>query len=191
MRINAQHWLTGVRRRRSPNCDDRSAGVAIDLLVVHAVSLPAGSFGTGYVDDLFMNRLDTSAHPSFADLTGVEVSAHALISRRGRVTQYVPFDRRAWHAGQSIWCGRSACNDFSIGIELEGCDTRAFTQSQYRRLAQIAKILLDRYPRLTRAAIVGHNEIAPMRKTDPGPGFSWPAFYDALEGMGSRGLGSE
>jgi AmpD protein len=171
--IDLNHWLTGVRRLPSPNCDARAPDERPELLVIHCISLPPGRPGTAFVEALFQNRLDCAADPAFDDLRGVRVSAHLLIDRRGRATQFVPFDRRAWHAGVSSWRGRPGCNRFSIGIELEGADDRPFTRAQYRRLARVLRQLLARYPGLSADAIVGHQEIAPGRKSDPGPGFDW------------------
>jgi AmpD protein len=174
MRITDDHRLRPARWLASPHCNDRPDPAAIELVVIHGISLPPGRFGGTYVHDLFLGRLDLEAHPSFASLAGVRVSAHLFISRRGAVTQYVAFHRRAWHAGTSVWRGRPGCNDYSIGIELEGTDQRPYTESQYRRLSQVLTALLARYPRLAPDAIVGHSEIAPGRKTDPGPHFDWP-----------------
>lgn len=173
MRVTDEHWLTPVKRRPSPNCDARPEPAAVELVVVHGISLPPGRFGGPYVEDLFLNRLDLSAHPSFPSLDGLTVSSHLFISRRGAVTQFVPFHRRAWHAGVSAWRGRPGCNDFAIGIELEGCDDRPYTASQYRRLRQVLAALFACYPRLSPDGLVGHFEIAPGRKTDPGPRFDW------------------
>jgi len=180
--VNTNHWLEHVRRVESPNADDRPAGAAIELIVVHGISLPPGQFGGAYVEDLFTDRLDTATHPAFASLLGVRVSAHVFISRRGRVTQFVPFDRRAWHAGVSRWRGRARCNDFSVGIELEGTDTLAYTHSQYAALQRVVQALLAHYPDLGRDTVVGHSEIAPGRKTDPGPLFDWKRLYSSLMG---------
>ena len=186
MRVSDDHWLNRTRRVQSPNCNSRPDDADISLLVIHGISLPAGCFGTQLIEALFSNTLDTSAEPSLADLAGLRVSSHLLIDRRGRATQFVPFDRRAWHAGESSWCGRSGCNDFSIGIELEGCDEIPYTKAQYRRLLLVAQALLNRYPRLSLNAIVGHLEIAPGRKTDPGPAFDWPRFLLEIA-TGARG----
>ena len=166
-------WLDEVRRVPSPNCDARPLGVGIDLLVVHGISLPPGRFGTSCVEDLFLNRLDAGADPCFASLASLRVSAHALVDRHGSITQYVPFCMRAWHAGVSRHEGRERCNDFSIGIELEGCDDVAYTAAQYRSLGEICVLLMRRWPAITRERIVGHCDIAPGRKTDPGPAFDW------------------
>jgi N-acetyl-anhydromuramoyl-L-alanine amidase len=163
--------LAAARQRSSPNQDDRPDGAVPELIVIHCISLPPGEFGGPWIDQLFMNRLDPGAHPYFAGVAGLKVSAHLLIRRDGALVQYVPFHRRAWHAGASSWCGRTACNDFSIGIELEGTDDGDYSTAQYRRLAATIRALCRAYPGLSPARIAGHSEIAPGRKTDPGPGF--------------------
>lgn len=178
--IGDDHWLRPARHRPSPNADARPRGADIALIVVHGISLPPGKFGTGCIEALFANALDADAHPSFADLRGLRVSSHLLISRRGLLTQFVPFDRRAWHAGVSRHRGRSGCNDFSVGIELEGADSIPYAAAQYRRLAAVIAALLRRYPALGLGDIAGHAEIAPGRKTDPGPAFDWPRLYALL-----------
>lgn len=153
----------------------------IDLVVVHNISLPPGEFGGPWIDDLFINRLDPKAHPAFADIAGLRVSAHLLIRRDGELVQYVPFYRRAWHAGVSRYEGRERCNDFSIGIELEGTDTRAFEAVQYERLVQVLGALMAAYPGLSRERIAGHADIAPGRKSDPGPAFDWRHLHALLD----------
>ena len=180
MHVLKDHWLARTRRLHSPNCNERAETEDVCLLVIHGISLPPGKYGTGMVADLFLNRLDCRGDPSFADLDSVQVSAHLFIDRGGRATQFVPFDKRAWHAGDSNWCGRDGCNDFSIGIEMEGCDTQPYTRAQYRRLKVITLALLAAYPRLSRSAIVGHQEIAPQRKTDPGAMFDWSGYLCSL-----------
>jgi len=165
---------------RSPNANPRPDPEEVSLVVVHGISLPPGEFGTGAVEKLFTNRLDTRSDPRLADLEGVTVSAHLFIDRRGRTTQFVPFDERAWHAGVSSWRGREGCNDFAIGIELEGEDERPYTRAQYRRLHNVLEALLVKYPRLSRSAIVGHQEVAPGRKTDPGRAFDWRQLLAGL-----------
>lgn len=180
MHVKDDHWLSRVRRMASANCDRRKATLGIELVVIHCISLPPGRFGSGDVLRLFVNELDCDSHQSYDDLRNLRVSAHLFIDRRGRATQFVPFDRCAWHAGESCWRGRSGCNDFSIGIELEGVETGRFTQAQYRRLAQVLKALFRRYPRLSLDAVVGHQEIAPGRKADPGPGFDWSRTLSTL-----------
>lgn len=164
----------------SPHCDERPQPDEISLLVIHCISLPEGKYGTPYVRQLFMGELKTDAHPDFSILKGLRVSAHCVIRRDGTLEQYVPFDKRAWHAGRSRYCGRRRCNDFSIGIELEGTDNSAYTQSQYEQLIAVTKALIARYPKLNRRRIVGHQDIAPGRKTDPGSEFDWRTYLDAL-----------
>jgi AmpD protein len=166
--------LRGVRQIASPNCDSRPAGVEPELIVVHGISLPPGEFGGPWIDRLFTNSLPPDAHPYFAEVDALRVSSHLVISRDGNVTQYVSFTQRAWHAGQSSYNGREACNDFSIGVELEGTDTLAYEAVQYHSLAEVIAALCAAYPKLTSARLVGHSDIAPGRKTDPGPAFDWP-----------------
>jgi AmpD protein len=163
-------WLAAVRRIESPNHDARPEGETVSLIVVHAISLPPGEFGGTAIVDLFTNRLDPGAHPYFAQLDGLRVSAHFLLRRDGEMTQFVSCERRAWHAGLSLWQGRSRCNDFSVGIELEGDDDHPFDDRQYRRLSDLLVTLRAHYPI---QAVVGHSDIAPGRKTDPGPCFDW------------------
>jgi len=182
--VDSRHWLEGVVRRPSPNCDDRPDPHDISLVVIHGISLPPGEFGSGLVEELFLNRLDTSRHPALSDLRGVRVSAHLFIARDGDMTQFVPFDRRAWHAGSSRFRGRNRCNDFSIGIELEGVDDQPYEGSQYEALAGAVGALLLRYGRITPSAIVGHSDIAPGRKTDPGVAFDWRRLFAAIRPFG-------
>lgn len=174
-------WLDGVRRVVSPNCDARPAGVRVDTLVVHGISLPPGQFGHGHVDALFSNQLDSRGHAFFQTIAGLRVSAHVMIARTGALTQYVDFNARAWHAGVSCFDGREAVNDFAVGIELEGTDTCAYTPAQYRELARVSRTLMSAYPALTRARIVGHSDITPGRKTDPGPAFDWHLLDQHLD----------
>lgn len=169
--------LPGVRFAASPNADDRPDGAVVELIVVHAISLPPERFGGSYIEALFTNRLDVDAHPYFRSIADLRVSAHFLIGRSGNLVQFVECNRRAWHAGVSTWRGRERCNDFSIGIELEGCDTRRFAPAQYEMLAQLVDRICARYPI---ADIVGHSDIAPGRKTDPGPHFDWLRFHRRL-----------
>ena len=173
-------WLRRVRRCPSPFFDARPGLMPLSLLVVHAISLPEGVFGTGYPEALFQGRLDCRAHASFADLEGVEVSAHVLIDRAGALTQFVPFHGRAWHAGVSQWQGRERCNDFSIGIELEGCDEEPYADAQYAPLVALTRLLMRDFPGITGQRIVGHSDIAPGRKTDPGPHFDWARYRAGL-----------
>lgn len=172
--------------RQSPHCDARPAQTAVSLLVIHNISLPAGQFALNpeqhaYVDDLFMGNLDTRADASFTDLAGLKVSAHCVIWRDGRVFQYVPFAKRAWHAGVSQFAGRERCNDFSIGIELEGTDNLPYTDDQYQSLIKLTRQIMQFYPAITAQRIVGHSDIAPGRKTDPGPAFDWNRYQTAIK----------
>ncbi|ABM61971.1 1,6-anhydro-N-acetylmuramyl-L-alanine amidase AmpD [Halorhodospira halophila] len=173
-------FLHPVRHCPSPNHGPRPPGCAVDLLVIHAISLPPGEFGGGWIDCLFTNRLDPQAHPAFAPIADLRVSAHLLIDRGGAVTQYVPFHRRAWHAGRSAFGGRTECNDFSVGIELEGDEQTPYPEPQYTSLIQVVRTLRRHYPKITPSRIVGHSDIAPDRKTDPGPAFDWPRLLEAL-----------
>ena len=157
----------------SPNWDERPPGCEPDLIVIHSISLPEGEFGTSHVEDLFCNSLDCHAHESFPEIADVKVSAHAYVRRDGRVVQFVPFTKRAWHAGVSCHGGRECCNDFSIGIELEGCDWQPFEEGQYRQLAILVRLLMGAWPAISVDRVVGHSQIAPGRKTDPGPHFDW------------------
>ena len=175
MRVDvASGRLRGAVHVDSPNCDARPPGLEADLIVVHGISLPPGEFGGPWIDRLFTNELPQDAHPYFTEIGGLRVSSHLVVSRNGTVTQYVKFTERAWHAGKSSFDGREACNDFSIGIELEGTDTLAYEEIQYRQLARVVAALCAAYPRLSTDRIVGHSDIAPGRKTDPGPAFDWP-----------------
>lgn len=173
--------LHGVRQVSSPNADERPAGCLPDLIVVHGISLPAGEFGGPWIDQLFTNRLDPLAHPSFRELDGLRVSAHLLIRRDGELIQYVALNRRAWHAGVSMHHGRDRCNDFSIGIEVEGADDIPYSGEQYAVLADVVQALRAWAPSLRLAPIVGHSDIAPGRKSDPGLSFDWGRFAQLLE----------
>ncbi|WP_422947673.1 1,6-anhydro-N-acetylmuramyl-L-alanine amidase AmpD [Undibacterium sp. Ren11W] len=175
--INPDGWCEGATYLPSPNYGPRPAAIDISLIVVHNISLPAGQFGGGYIQDLFLNRLNCELHPSFSELRELKVSSHFVILRDGALLQCVSTLERAWHAGLSTFEGRSGCNDFSIGIELEGTDDLAFEPQQYQTLATLCEVLLQRFPI---AHIVGHNEIAPGRKTDPGPCFDWAHLQDLL-----------
>jgi N-acetyl-anhydromuramoyl-L-alanine amidase len=168
-----QHWLSSAKKIPSPNFDDRTDASDISLLVIHCISLPAGEFGGNYINDLFCNRLDPNGHPYFATIYQLKVSAHLLIRRDGEIVQYVPFNKRAWHAGVSCYQGREKCNDFSIGIELEGTESITYTDAQYDALNAVIDVLLVSYPSLSRQHITGHSDIAPERKTDPGASFDW------------------
>jgi AmpD protein len=182
------HRLEGARQVASPNHGERPHGQAIDLLVIHNISLPPGQYGQGYIDDLFCNCLDSEAHPCFAEIADLRVSAHLLIDRTGAMTQYVPFDRQAWHAGRSDFCGRQDCNAFSIGIELEGCDHEPFTDEQYSTLMQVTRVLQQQYPDIKNSRITGHSDIAPDRKTDPGPCFDWQRYLGDLGASDEKSL---
>ncbi|HET8552893.1 MAG TPA: 1,6-anhydro-N-acetylmuramyl-L-alanine amidase AmpD [Gammaproteobacteria bacterium] len=173
--------VTGARQVPSPNCDARPADGEIDLLVVHGISLPPGEFGGPHIDELFTNQLDPAAHPYFAEIKGLHVSSHLFIRRAGELVQFVNLLDRAWHAGVSRFDGRSACNDFSIGIELEGTDDLPYTDAQYDRLAETARAIMRAWPAIEPNRICGHSDIAPGRKTDPGPAFDWPRFRQLLE----------
>jgi AmpD protein len=166
-------WLPGARRAPSPNCDLRPPNTSVDLLVIHGISLPPGEFGGPWIDDLFQNRLDSDANPYFRGIARLRVSAHLLIRRDGELIQYVPLARRAWHAGRSCFRGRGQCNDFSIGIELEGADDVPYADRQYQVLRETIKAVIRRCPSITPDRIAGHSDIAPGRKTDPGPAFEW------------------
>lgn len=173
-------WLPDTQRVPSPNCDDRPAGTTVDLLVIHNISLPPGQFGGTAIEAFFQNRLAPDAHPYFAEIASLQVSAHLLIRRDGFTQQFVPLNRRAWHAGQSCFQGRERCNDFSIGIELEGTDDLPFSDHQYERLIQLTRLIQTHYPSITRERITGHSDIAPGRKTDPGPCFEWRRYLEQL-----------
>ncbi len=179
MHINELGQLNNVLQRPCTHYDERPEG-EVSLLVIHNISLPAGQFATPYVDDLFMGHVDYNAHPSFVDLKGLRVSAHCFIRRTGEVIQYVPFTKRAWHAGVSVFEGREHCNDFSVGIELEGTDSLPYTQAQYNALHLVTKALMVKYPEINRSCIVGHCDIAPGRKTDPGSSFDWQYYFDLV-----------
>ena len=175
------NFLIGAKQQLSPNSSDRINEHDISLLIIHNISLPPGVFGTGYVDQFFCNNLDPKIHPYFQKISELRVSTHLFVSRTGDVTQYVALNRKAWHAGDSIFKGRKNCNEFSIGIELEGTDHEAFTDMQYETLIYVTKELLKNYPLINRNRIKGHSDIAPGRKTDPGPYFEWQRYLDGLE----------
>jgi AmpD protein len=174
MRVDASTGLmAGVKQVLSPFFDERPSGVVPDLVVLHGISLPPGEFGGPWIARLFTGSLPADAHPSFVERVSLRVSAHLLIRRDGEPVQFVSFNDRAWHAGQSVWQGREACNDYSIGIECEGADDVPYEPAQYQSLHAILPMLLEAYPGITRARVVGHSDIAPGRKTDPGPSFDW------------------
>lgn len=170
MKFDESGWLDAARHTPSPNCDERPGSEVPSLIVIHNISLPPGEFSSNDVEALFTNQLDWDAHPYYQGIRGLEVSAHFFIRRDGELVQFVPCTKRAWHAGASTWCGREKCNDFSIGIELEGTDDTPFTDAQYACLNELLSVLRDTYPI---SAVTGHSDIAPRRKTDPGPCFDW------------------
>ncbi len=177
-------WYSPARAVCSPNCNERPPGSSVDLVVIHNISLPPGVFRGDAIEKLFTNTLEFSAHPFFSQLSGLRVSAHFLVRRDGTLLQFVSCDQRAWHAGVSSWRGRSDCNDFSIGIEVEGSDERPFTARQYTRMAGLMRQLLRAYPTIN--GLAGHSEIAPGRKTDPGPHFDWDRLLFG-SGLGAAG----
>jgi AmpD protein len=181
--LNDSGILPAARLVLSPNCDDRPDGAFVELLVVHNISLPPGQFGGPGIIDLFTNRLDPDEHPYYRQIADARVSSHFLIRRNGELIQFTPCARRAWHAGQSEWRGRSRCNDFSVGVEVEGTDEEDFDDVQYKVLVKLASVLISKYPIKD---CVGHSDIAtpPGRKTDPGPRFDWPRFRAMLENAG-------
>ncbi len=180
-------WLPDVAHEPSPNADPRPPDCTVDLLVIHNISLPPGEFGGGYIRDLFLNRLDPAVHPYFREIAHLRVSAHLLVRRDGSATQFVALDRRAWHAGASMFCGRECCNDFSIGIELEGSDATPFSAAQYARLAVLTARIQALFPAITEQRIVGHSDIAPGRKTDPGPHFDWAHYRQQVTVLADAG----
>jgi AmpD protein len=177
---------TAARQVPSPNYDDRPPGISIEALIIHAISLPPGEFGGGFIEDFFCNQLASEAHPYFAEIADLKVSAHFFISRQGELVQFVPVHKRAWHAGVSCCMGREAVNDFSIGIELEGCDENSFTEIQYDVLDELTRTLVRDIRSLSIDNIYGHSDIAPGRKTDPGPGFDWERYRLALRKQGAK-----
>jgi|TARA_B110000908_G_scaffold133923_1_gene158143 AmpD protein len=181
-----QGWISTATVVASPNADLRPDEADVSLLVIHNISLPPGQFGGGHVTELFTNTLDPTSHPYFAEIADLKVSAHLLIDRQGAMTQFVPFHQRAWHAGVSEFEGRTACNDYSMGIELEGTDIESYTDQQYACLVQVTRCLMAEYPALTAKRIRGHSDIAPSRKTDPGPAFDWLRFTGLLLNKSSR-----
>ncbi|MDX2465456.1 MAG: 1,6-anhydro-N-acetylmuramyl-L-alanine amidase AmpD [Porticoccus sp.] len=178
--IDAQGWLLNACRVPSPNFNHRPDSAEISLLVIHNISLPPKQFGGSYICDFFTNCLDTNYHPYFEEISDLRVSSHLLIDREGSITQFVAFDDRAWHAGQSCFDGIDNCNDCAIGIELEGTDDIPYTDEQYQTLVDVTQVLMAHYPTITRQRIVGHSDIAAGRKTDPGPAFDWHRYFLAL-----------
>jgi AmpD protein len=172
--------VANIRQVLSTHCDARPARAVPELIVVHGISLPPGDYGGPWIEQFFTGNLATHEHPYFKEIEGLRVSAHVLIRRSGAPVQFVPFTRRAWHAGVSSWRGRNACNDFSVGIELEGTDTDPYEPAQYQSLADLIEALCEAYKTLSFQAIVGHSDIAPGRKSDPGKSFSWPKLRALL-----------
>jgi AmpD protein len=181
----AMGFVAGARTAPTPNCDARPGNQSPGLIVVHGISLPPGRFGGPWIERLFMNTLPPDQDPYFATIQHLRVSSHVLIARDGALTQYVPFDERAWHAVNSHWRGRDACNDFSIGVELEGADDVPYDDRQYETLAELVAALQRAYPSLADGWIAGHSDIAPGRKTDPGPAFDWQRLERAIRGRGA------
>ncbi|EKX94379.1 protein AmpD [Aggregatibacter actinomycetemcomitans Y4] len=173
-------WLLDERRVLSPHFDQRPDPQDISLLIIHYISLPPEQFGGGYIDDFFQGKLDAQAHPYFQEISLLRVSAHCLIERTGRITQYVSFNDRAWHAGLSYFEGREKCNDFAIGIELEGSNEQPFTTQQYDTLQRLTRQIMQAYPRITKERIVGHCDVSPGRKIDPGQYFDWQRYLQYL-----------
>ena len=178
--VDSDGYLDTARQCPSPNCDARPPDTELSLLVVHGISLPPGEFGGPEIEQLFCNELDWDAHEYFGEIRGLEVSSHVLVRRDGELVQFVPFGKRAWHAGDSVFRGRTRCNDYSIGIELEGTDDLPYTDAQYAALSALLVALIDRYPALNPRVIAGHCDIAPGRKSDPGPAFDWMRLYDSI-----------
>jgi AmpD protein len=174
------HWLTEITQTPSPNFNSRPDENDVSLIVIHCISLPPQNFGGDYIEQLFCNRLNPDEHPYFKTIYQMQVSAHLLIKRDGEMVQYVAFNQRAWHAGVSNYQGRENCNDFSIGIELEGTETIPYTAAQYQQLVQVINVLLQHYPKLSKQRITGHSDIAPLRKTDPGDSFIWEELWRLL-----------
>ena len=181
MRFHAESGLlAGARQVLSPHCDERPPGAGPELVVVHGISLPPDQYGGPHIERLFCGNLDPAGHPYFAEVAGLRVSAHLLVRRDGQVLQFVPVGLRAWHAGRSSWQGRDACNDFSIGIELEGSDAVPYEPGQYASLAAVIRARCAAWPALSPECVVGHSDVAPGRKTDPGPAFDWPRLRALL-----------
>ncbi len=183
--IHLENGVVSIAKQvSSPNCDDRPAGMDIEAIIIHAISLPPGKYRGGHVEQFFCNQLNDD-HPYFAEITEVKVSSHFYIRRNGELVQFVSVDKRAWHAGESFCMGREAVNDFSIGIELEGCDEDSFEDAQYQALIELTTTLISSIPTLSVEHIYGHADIAPGRKTDPGPCFDWRAYRLALSAIGA------
>tara|TARA_B100001939_G_scaffold20086_1_gene16513 strand:+ start:664 stop:1203 length:540 start_codon:yes stop_codon:yes gene_type:complete len=174
------HLIKNIKYIRSPNFNERSQNSSIKLIVIHAISLPPKEYGGDYVENFFLNKLKISDHEYFKEIKDLKVSSHLYIKRDGEIIQFVPFDKRAWHAGESSFNGEFDCNDFSIGIELEGSDCDNFTSHQYQVLIDVTKLLMNEYPDVKKNSIKGHSDIAPGRKTDPGDGFEWTRYLSKI-----------
>ncbi|MDV7104459.1 1,6-anhydro-N-acetylmuramyl-L-alanine amidase AmpD [Vibrio sp. TH_r3] len=181
MKLTDDYWLEGVKQVPSPHYDTRPSSTEVSLLVVHNISLPPGQFGSQAIEQFFTGKLLASDHPFFAVIASMRVSAHCLIRRDGEIVQFVPFNMRAWHAGKSSFAGRERCNDYSIGIELEGTDFECYSKQQYVSLARVTSLLMRYYPLITRHRITGHQYIAPLRKSDPGLVFDWRYFHHVID----------
>ena len=181
LRIDDAGWLQSVDVFKSPNFDSRPDDAAIRLVVVHGISLPPGEYGGGHIQQFFCNNLNAGLHPYFESICDMRVSAHCLVERDGNIVQFVSFRDRAWHAGESQWRGETTCNNFSVGIELEGCDEQAYSEAQYLSLSNLIRALRLAYPQIDADAIIGHSDIAPGRKTDPGPAFDWAKLERFLQ----------
>jgi len=177
----SNHLIDQAEVMESPNFSDRPQGIEPSLLVIHNISLPPGEFGDSYIKDFFLNKLDCSIHPYFNEIKDLKVSSHLFINREGQLLQFVDFSKKAWHAGVSEFKGQKECNDFSIGIELEGTDTIPYSSEQYTALVDVTKCLLQHYPSISKDRIVGHKDIAPGRKTDPGDSFDWEGYRNLLD----------
>lgn len=174
------HLLKSAKQIQSPNYSERLNEDDINLIVIHSISLPPGKYNNSYIEEFFCNKLSVNENKYFESISDLKVSSHILIKRDGEIIQFVPFNKKAWHAGESVFKGRLNCNEFSIGIELEGCEEDDFTQNQYKNLVNICLTLFKYYPEITRQNIVGHSEIAPGRKTDPGKNFNWEYLRENL-----------
>jgi len=174
------HLLKSAKQIQSPNYSERLNEDDINLIVIHSISLPPGKYNNSYIEEFFCNKLSVNENKYFESISDLKVSSHILIKRDGKIIQFVPFNKKAWHAGESVFKGRLNCNEFSIGIELEGCEEDDFTQNQYKNLVNICFTLFKYYPEITRQNVVGHSEIAPGRKTDPGKNFNWEYLRENL-----------
>jgi len=187
LKLRNDGWIEGARACPSPNYNQRPPGQSVSLLVIHNISLPPGRFGGRHVEDFFLNRLDCGSDPYFRQIEGLKVSAHLFVRRDGELVQFVSLHDRAWHAGRSSFEGQVECNDYSVGVELEGTDHEPYAECQYETLLQLTRLLMAGFPELTAERIVGHEHVAPGRKTDPGPAFDWQRYLDQLCLLESEG----